>query len=160
MSSFLLNQLLRFFLLVFSSRNTIFSTSSVRCACLSIHSREKLFEVHFWVNSNLLITYQADENLRLIRSSLPEAVEACIDAAGHEFDVLQQRTLLRAASYGQAFCRQVYWLNCRDDILKISILLLLEKKRNSILLFASGVGTYSNSGVVYVDNTLSNASFI
>ncbi|KAH7835433.1 hypothetical protein Vadar_026116 [Vaccinium darrowii] len=46
---------------------------------------------------------KADENLRLIRSSLPEAVEACIDAAGHEFDVSRQRTLLRAASYGQAF---------------------------------------------------------
>ncbi|OVA07247.1 Vps16 [Macleaya cordata] len=44
------------------------------------------------------------DNLRLIRSSLPEAVEACIDAAGHEFDVSRQRTLLRAASYGQAFC--------------------------------------------------------
>ncbi|KAI8526642.1 hypothetical protein RHMOL_Rhmol12G0011700 [Rhododendron molle] len=48
---------------------------------------------------------KADENLRLIRSSLPEAVEACIDAAGHEFDVSRQRTLLRAASYGQAFSR-------------------------------------------------------
>ncbi|XAR49507.1 hypothetical protein NMG60_11032733 [Bertholletia excelsa] len=47
---------------------------------------------------------KADENLRLIRSSLPEAVETCIDAAGHEFDVSRQRTLLRAASYGQAFC--------------------------------------------------------
>ncbi|XP_008811095.2 protein VACUOLELESS1 [Phoenix dactylifera] len=47
---------------------------------------------------------KADENLRLIRSSLPEAVEACIDAAGHEFDVSRQRILLRAASYGQAFC--------------------------------------------------------
>ncbi|KAE8037229.1 hypothetical protein FH972_009838 [Carpinus fangiana] len=47
---------------------------------------------------------EADENLRLIRSSLPEAVEACVDAAGHEFDVSRQRTLLRAASYGQAFC--------------------------------------------------------
>lgn len=50
---------------------------------------------------------KADENLRLIRSSLPEAVEACIDAAGHEFDVSRQRTLLRAASYGQAFCSHV-----------------------------------------------------
>ncbi|PQQ02881.1 Vacuolar sorting-associated protein 16 [Prunus yedoensis var. nudiflora] len=47
---------------------------------------------------------EADENLRVIRPSLPEAVEACIDGAGHEFDVLRQRTLLRAASYGQAFC--------------------------------------------------------
>lgn len=57
--------------------------------------------------------FQADENLRLIRSSLPEAVEACVDAAGHEFDPLLQQTLLRAASYGQAFCRLVlmliYW---------------------------------------------------
>ncbi|RRT78536.1 hypothetical protein B296_00013143, partial [Ensete ventricosum] len=49
---------------------------------------------------------QADENLRLIRSSLAEAVETCIDAAGHEFDVSRQRTLLRAASYGRAFCSQ------------------------------------------------------
>ncbi|KAK4792732.1 hypothetical protein SAY86_023167 [Trapa natans] len=47
---------------------------------------------------------KADENLRLIRSSLPEAVETCIDASAHEFDVSRQRTLLRAASYGQAFC--------------------------------------------------------
>ncbi|CAL5189724.1 unnamed protein product [Lathyrus oleraceus] len=31
----------------------------------------------------------------IIKSSLPEAVEACIDAAGHEFDVLHQQTLLR-----------------------------------------------------------------
>jgi len=45
--------------------------------------------------------------LRLIRSSLSEAVESCIDAAGHEFDVTRQRALLRAASYGQAFCRLV-----------------------------------------------------
>lgn len=48
---------------------------------------------------------QADENLRLIKTSLPKAVEACIDAAGHEFDISRQRSLLRAASYGQAFCR-------------------------------------------------------
>ncbi|XP_050381114.1 protein VACUOLELESS1 [Argentina anserina] len=47
---------------------------------------------------------KADENLRLIRASLSEAVEACIDAAGHEFDLSRQKTLLRAASYGQAFC--------------------------------------------------------
>nr|CAD1823793.1 unnamed protein product [Ananas comosus var. bracteatus] len=49
---------------------------------------------------------KADENLRLIHSSLPEAIEACIDAAGHEFDISRQRTLLRAASYGRAFCSQ------------------------------------------------------
>ena len=58
-------------------------------------------------NLNNEIFFQADENLRLIRSSLPGAVEACIDAASHEFDISQQRALLRSASYGQAFCRSV-----------------------------------------------------
>ncbi|CAM6111380.1 unnamed protein product [Calypogeia fissa] len=47
---------------------------------------------------------KADENIRLIVNSLPEAVGACIDAAGHEFDISQQRTLMRAAAYGRAFC--------------------------------------------------------
>lgn len=47
---------------------------------------------------------KADENLRLIQSSLFEAVETCIDAAGHEFDISQQRTLMRSAAYGRAFC--------------------------------------------------------
>lgn len=59
---------------------------------------------------------KADENLRLIRSSLPEAVEACIDAAGHEFSISQQRKLLRAGSYGQAFCSQFQ----RDRIQEMS----------------------------------------
>ena len=48
---------------------------------------------------------QAYDNYLLISSSLPEAIEACIDAAGHEFDVSRQRTLLRAATYGLAFSR-------------------------------------------------------
>ncbi|KAH6558965.1 hypothetical protein KP509_1Z035300 [Ceratopteris richardii] len=48
---------------------------------------------------------KADENLRLIRPALAEAVDSCVDAAGHEFDISQQRTLLRAAAYGLAFCR-------------------------------------------------------
>lgn len=60
------------------------------------------------LKSNLFLFCQADENLRLIRSSLSEAVESCIDAAGHEFDVTRQRALLRAASYGQAFSRLVF----------------------------------------------------
>ncbi|KAI4387292.1 hypothetical protein MLD38_005135 [Melastoma candidum] len=50
---------------------------------------------------------KADENFRLIHASLPEAVEACVDAAGHEFDHFSPRTLLRAASYGQAFCSAI-----------------------------------------------------
>lgn len=55
--------------------------------------------------------------MRLIRASLPEAVEACVDAAGHEFDPLLQQTLLRAASYGQAFCRLVLLLIYCDYLL-------------------------------------------
>ncbi|KAI3465930.1 hypothetical protein Pfo_022593 [Paulownia fortunei] len=51
------------------------------------------------------LSKSADENLRLIHSSLPEAVEACIDAAGYEFDTSLQWTLLRAQKYGQAFSR-------------------------------------------------------
>ncbi|KAJ7569267.1 hypothetical protein O6H91_01G069300 [Diphasiastrum complanatum] len=47
---------------------------------------------------------KADENIRLMSTSLPEAVESCIDAAGHEFDLSLQCTLLRAAAYGRAFC--------------------------------------------------------
>jgi hypothetical protein len=30
-----------------------------------------------------------------------------VDAAGHEFDVGQQKALLRAAAYGRAFCTKV-----------------------------------------------------
>lgn len=75
----------------------------------TIDSRDDFFQ-EFNLNSfkymiNMIFILQADENLRLIKTSLPRAVEACIDAAGHEFDISRQRNLLRAASYGQAFCR-------------------------------------------------------
>jgi len=46
---------------------------------------------------------RADENLRLIGSNLSVAVEECIEAAGHEFDIALQRSLLRAAAYGRTF---------------------------------------------------------
>jgi hypothetical protein len=54
---------------------------------------------------------KADENIRLIDNELAKAVGDCIDAAGHEYDISQQRTLLRAAAYGRAFCRKF----ARDD---------------------------------------------
>jgi hypothetical protein len=49
---------------------------------------------------------KADENIRSIEEDghLPEAVTQCIHAAGMEFDVDRQRSLLKAASYGQHFC--------------------------------------------------------
>lgn len=45
---------------------------------------------------------KADENIRLIRSNLPDAVGACVQAAGHEFDVHWQKQLLKAASFGKS----------------------------------------------------------
>ncbi|KAM0858443.1 hypothetical protein ACQ4PT_047830 [Festuca glaucescens] len=49
---------------------------------------------------------KAYDNYQLISSSLPEAIEACIDAAGYEFDVSRQHALLNAATYGLPFCSQ------------------------------------------------------
>ncbi|KAF9940767.1 hypothetical protein BGZ65_006160 [Modicella reniformis] len=46
---------------------------------------------------------KADENIRSIRLELSEAVEACIEAAGHEFTHYYQRLLLKAASFGKSF---------------------------------------------------------
>ncbi|XP_059431265.1 protein VACUOLELESS1 [Corylus avellana] len=90
----LCNTSMEFLQLVPSSTVSIFKIGSTSPAALLYDALD-----HFDRRSA-----KADENLRLIRSSLPEAVEACVDAAGHEFDVSRQRTLLRAASYGQAFC--------------------------------------------------------
>lgn len=38
---------------------------------------------------------KADEDIRLIRTQLPEAVDGCIAAAGHEWDPYWQRQLLK-----------------------------------------------------------------
>uniref|UniRef100_A0A7S4PFI6 Vacuolar protein sorting-associated protein 16 homolog n=1 Tax=Guillardia theta TaxID=55529 RepID=A0A7S4PFI6_GUITH len=46
---------------------------------------------------------KADENIRGIRDSLPEAISVCLDAASHEFSVELQKQLLKAASYGSCF---------------------------------------------------------
>ncbi|KAH7833581.1 hypothetical protein Vadar_007860 [Vaccinium darrowii] len=46
---------------------------------------------------------KVDENLRLIRSSLPEAVEACIDAAGHEFDSLKTEDITKGCKLWPSF---------------------------------------------------------
>ncbi|KAJ5279625.1 hypothetical protein N7478_004997 [Penicillium angulare] len=45
---------------------------------------------------------KADENIQMIRSSLPAAVDSCIKAAAHEFDAYWQRRLLKAASFGKS----------------------------------------------------------
>lgn len=45
---------------------------------------------------------KADDNIQLIRSNLVEAVDACVNAAGHEFNVHWQKQLLKAASFGKS----------------------------------------------------------
>ncbi|ETN45012.1 uncharacterized protein HMPREF1541_09888 [Cyphellophora europaea CBS 101466] len=45
---------------------------------------------------------KADENIQRIKSSLPDAVETCIRAAGQEYDQALQKQLLRAASFGKS----------------------------------------------------------
>ncbi|KAH3767787.1 vacuolar protein sorting-associated protein 16 [Pelomyxa schiedti] len=46
---------------------------------------------------------KADENIRSIKADLASAVDTCIEAAGHEFSLKTQRTLLKAAAFGKAF---------------------------------------------------------
>ena len=45
---------------------------------------------------------KADENIQLIRPQLPDAVTACVQAAGEEYDIHWQQQLLRAASFGKS----------------------------------------------------------
>ncbi|MCJ1263094.1 hypothetical protein MMC22_002964 [Lobaria immixta] len=45
---------------------------------------------------------KADENIQMIRSSLPEAVAACVEAAGQEYNIHWQKQLLKAASFGKS----------------------------------------------------------
>uniref|UniRef100_M4C757 Protein VACUOLELESS1 n=1 Tax=Brassica campestris TaxID=3711 RepID=M4C757_BRACM len=100
---------------------------------------------------------KADENLRLIRSSLSEAVESCIDAAGHEFDVNRQRALLRAASYGQAFssnfqrdrvqetCRTLRVLNAvRDPDIGIPLSIQQYKLLTPVVLISRLINAHSH----------------
>ncbi|CAD6506179.1 BgTH12-07109 [Blumeria graminis f. sp. triticale] len=45
---------------------------------------------------------KADDNIQLIRPNLVQAVDTCVKAAGHEFNVNWQKKLLRAASFGKS----------------------------------------------------------
>lgn len=45
---------------------------------------------------------KADENIQLIRPDLPDAVAACVQAAGQEFSNHWQKQLLKAASFGKS----------------------------------------------------------
>lgn len=45
---------------------------------------------------------KADENIQLIRPNLPDAVAACVQAAGQEYSIHWQKQLLKAASFGKS----------------------------------------------------------
>ncbi|KAL8710059.1 MAG: hypothetical protein Q9220_005330 [cf. Caloplaca sp. 1 TL-2023] len=45
---------------------------------------------------------KADENIRLIKSNLPDAVGTCVQAAGQECSMHWQKQLLKAASFGKS----------------------------------------------------------
>lgn len=45
---------------------------------------------------------KADDLIQLIRPSLPEAVDTCVKAAGHEYNIHWQKALLKAASFGKS----------------------------------------------------------
>jgi hypothetical protein len=58
---------------------------------------------------------KADDLIQLIRPSLAEAVDTCIKAAGHEYNIHWQKALLKAASYGKS----VLDLYSSDDFVDI-----------------------------------------
>lgn len=45
---------------------------------------------------------KADDNIQLIKSSMVDAVDSCIAAAGYEYSVHWQKQLLKAASFGKS----------------------------------------------------------
>ncbi|KAF2806461.1 vacuolar protein sorting-associated protein 16 [Mytilinidion resinicola] len=45
---------------------------------------------------------KADDLIQLIRPNLAEAVDTCVKAAGHEFNIHWQKQLLKAASFGKS----------------------------------------------------------
>ncbi|EFJ24200.1 hypothetical protein SELMODRAFT_101752 [Selaginella moellendorffii] len=65
---------------------------------------------------------KADESIRMVGSSIPDAVEACIDAAGQEFRMELQDTLMRAAVYGRTFCRRFSKTRIRETCKTLRIL--------------------------------------
>ena len=45
---------------------------------------------------------KADDLIQMIRPSLAEAVDTCVKAAGHEYNIHWQKSLLKAASFGKS----------------------------------------------------------
>lgn len=73
---------------------------------------------------------KSDENIRSIEATnqLGEAIGTCIEAALSEFDITRQQSLLKAASYGKAFCRD---LNPQEFVNAAKKLRVLNEVRNA-----------------------------
>lgn len=65
----------------------------------SMHDAAILYDA--WVQFQAQSS-KADENIRSIQDALTDAVDTCVNAAGHEFDVGLQKTLLQAACFGKS----------------------------------------------------------
>ncbi|KAB5568417.1 hypothetical protein DKX38_002210 [Salix brachista] len=130
------------------------SPASLLFDALNHFDRRSASSIISHVNSIFHCFYQACENLRLISASLPEAVEECIDAAGHEYDVSHQRTLLRAASYGQAFCRN-FNHNCIQE--RCQNLRVLNALRDSEIGIPISIEQYKLLSVPVLGGRLINA---
>jgi hypothetical protein len=75
------------------STEAIFKIGSTAPASMLFDATE-----HFYRNSP-----KADELIRAIGTDLADAVDMCVEAAGHERKFGAQRALLRAAAFGKAF---------------------------------------------------------
>jgi hypothetical protein len=87
------NGLCEFLQRVPDATEAIFKIGSAAPAALLFDATE-----HFYSHSP-----KADELIRAIGADLADAVDVCIEAAGHERKFAAQRALLRAASFGKAF---------------------------------------------------------
>lgn len=67
---------------------------------------------------------KSDENIMSIASAnqLHLAVKSCINAAAAEFDISRQQSLMRAASYGKAFCQDMSSDDFVETALKLRVL--------------------------------------
>lgn len=87
------NALCEFLQRVPDATESIFKIGSTAPAAMLFDATE-----HFYRNSP-----KADELIRAIGTDLADAVDVCIEAAGHERKFAAQRALLRAAAFGKAF---------------------------------------------------------
>lgn len=75
------------------STETIFRIGSTEPGAILFDAYEQ------FVNKNP----KADESIRMIKYELVEAVDTCVEAAGNEINIQNQKALLKAASFGKCF---------------------------------------------------------